>query len=116
MLGMSKVLRSKQVEDGLAVALSYLKEEFPDCNISIIDPEGPDGVPDRDTRNGISRSFWIDFQGPQRIFFTIEVLEALATPHNPLDLNTMRQWGVADFINNAGRVPIRVTIHGPQRC
>ena len=118
MSGMSKVLRSKPIEDGLEGARQYLKEEFPDCDIFVIDPDSPDGTLDRDPRYGLSRSVWIDFQGrgPQRIFFTKEVLEALADRHNALELNSLRQWSVADFIRNAGRVPIRVTMHGPEQC
>ena len=46
MSGLSNILRSKQVEDGLTIALQYLQEEFPDCGITVIDPDSYDGAPD----------------------------------------------------------------------
>ena len=109
---MAKTLRKKEIEDGLAIALSYLQKEFPNSNISIIDPDDPNGVPDRDPRLGLSRSFWIDYKGPQRIIFTIKVLETLSKTSKPV--NMLRQWGVADFIRNSDRVPIKVTLQGPE--
>jgi hypothetical protein len=111
MSDISKLLQSQQVEAGLAIALRYLQAEFPACRITVVDLDSPYGVPDRAE---LARSVWMDFQGPQRVFFTMQVLEALAHLHNPLDL--LRQWGVADFIRQVGCVPIRVATHGPERC
>jgi len=114
MAGITKVLKSKQVEAGLAIAIQYLREEFPGCDIEIIDSDGPEGVPDRDLRNRLSRSFWIDFQGTRRILFSIELLEALSTEGRAIGLNMLRQLAVAEFIKNSACVPVSVTLQGAE--
>jgi hypothetical protein len=115
MSDMTKILKSDQIEAGLAIAQEYLRKEFPAYDINIIDPDGPDGVPDRDLRIGPSRSFWLNFQGPQRIFFTIEILEALSKHNIASGLKMLTQLAIADFINNSACVPIKVTTDGPER-
>ncbi len=110
---MTKVLKSNQVKAGLAIVEQYLKEEFPNCGIEIIDPDGPDGIPDRKPVS-LSRSFWINFQGPQRIFFSIELIERIANKKGILGLKHLRQMAIADYIKNSDRVPIKVTLRGPE--
>ena len=113
MTDLAKVLKSKQVEAELAIVAQYLREEFPDCDIDIIDPDGPDGTPDLNPRS-LSRSFWIDFQGPQRLLFTIELIERLSNKKSILGLNILRQMALADYVKNSARVPIKVTLQGPE--
>lgn len=113
MSDMIKVLKSNQVEVGLAIIAQYLKEEISDCEIEVIDPDGPDGIPDRNPV-GLSRSFWINFQGPQRILFSIEFIERIANKKSMLGLKHLRQMAIADYIKNSDRVPIKVTLRGPE--
>jgi hypothetical protein len=75
MSDISKILQSPLVEDGLSIALRYLQEEFSGCHLTVVDLDSPYGVPDRAE---LSRSVWMDWQGPQRIFFTMQVLEGPA--------------------------------------
>jgi hypothetical protein len=112
---MAKVLKSKQVEAGLAIVAQYLKEEFPDCDIELIDPDGPDGTPDRNPLS-LSRSFWVDFQGPQRLLFAIELIEIISNKESTLGLNILRQMAIAGYVKNSARVPIKVTLRGPELC
>ena len=116
MADMSRLLKSKQVEDGFAIALKYLQEEFHDCQVDIIDPDGPEGDPDRDIRQGgPSRSALVHCPDTQRILFDIELLRNLATPQSTWGLHTLHQWGVADFIRGA-KDAVRVTTHGPKEA
>jgi hypothetical protein len=106
MSDMSEVLQSKQVEEGLAVALRYLQEEL-GCSI--------DSEPyDAEDIKWTTRSLSIDLHGPQRIAFTTEVPEALARQQFPRASQALREFRVAEFIQNSGRVPVIVTLNGPQ--
>lgn len=96
--------RRAKIEAGIAIALNYLREEFPTCNINLVEPE--DGT-DIDLR---TRSFWIDLHGPQRLLFTIQVL---ADQPPEMVLRYLRKCNLAEYIKNVGRVPVIITTEGP---
>ena len=113
---MSMRLTSTQVADGFAVVLKYLQEAFHGCQVDIIAPEGPEGVPDRDVRNGgPSRSVWVHCPDPQRVRFDSELLRNLAHPYSAWGVHTLREWSVADVIRGAADA-VRVTIGGPKEA
>lgn len=94
------------LELGIAFARMYLEQEFGYGAVEFIEP------PDAEDRNRRTRSFWIDAQGPQRIYFTMQVLEERRDPKKVLQ--TLTGWELVDYIRKAGRVPVMMTTDGPQ--
>lgn len=95
------------LELGIAFARMYLEQEFGYDAVEFLEP------PDAEDRNRGTRSFWIDTQGPQRIYFATKVLEDKRDPRRVLQ--TLTGWELADYIRAAGRVPVMMTTEGPQR-
>jgi hypothetical protein len=94
------------LELGIAFARLYLEQAFGYGNVEFIDR--PDA---EDTQRG-TRSFWIENQGRQRIYFATGVLEDKRDPRRVLQ--TLTGWELADFIRKAGRVPVIMTTEGPR--
>jgi hypothetical protein len=92
------------LELGMAFARMYLEQEFGYSAVELIEPA------DSEDRHWRTRSFWINFQGPQRISFTTQVLQ---DPQHPeAVLRCLRGWELADYIRKAGRVPVLMTTEG----
>ena len=94
------------LELGIAFARLYLEQAFGYGNVECIDR--PDA---EDTQRG-TRSFWIENQGRQRIYFSTGVLEERRDPRRVLQ--TLTGWELADYIRKAGRVPVIMTTEGPR--
>ncbi len=86
------------LELGIACARMYLEQEFGYGNVAFIEPS------DAEDRNRGTRSFWIDNQGRQRIYFSTEVLEDTRDPRRVLqNLNGSER---SNYIRNAGYASI----------
>ena len=94
------------LEMGIAFARLYLEQEFGFGNVEFI--YRPD---EEDTRRG-TRSFWIDHQGRQRIFFSIKVLEDKRDPRRVLQ--NLNGSELSTYIRNAGGAPVLMTTEGFQ--
>jgi hypothetical protein len=94
------------LELGIAFARLYLEQAFGYGNVECIDR--PD---ENDTQRG-TRSFWIEHQGRQRIYFSTGVLEDKRDPRRVL--RNLTGWELADFISKAGRVSVIMTTEGPR--
>ena len=94
------------LELGIAFARLYLEQEFGYGNVEFL--YRPD---EEDTRRG-TRSFWIDNQGRQRIYFSIKVLEDKRDPRRVLQ--NLQGSELADYIRNARGAPVMMTTEGLQ--
>ena len=94
------------LELGIAFARLYLEQEFGYGNVEFL--YRPD---EEDTRRG-TRSFWIDNQGRQRIYFSIKVLEDKRDPRR--DLQNLQGSELVDYIRNARGAPVMMTTEGLQ--
>jgi len=94
------------LELGIAFARLYLEQTFGYENVECIGP--PD---EEDIQRG-TRSFWIDNQGRQRIYFSTGVLEDKRDPRRVLQ--TLTGWEFADFISKATGRPVLMTTEGPR--
>ena len=94
------------LELGIAFARLYLEQAFGYGNVECIDR--PD---EEDTQRG-TRSFWIENQGRQRIYFATGVLEEKRDPRRVLQ--TLTGWELADFIRKAAGGPVLMTPEGPR--
>jgi hypothetical protein len=95
------------LELGIACARMYLEQAFGYDKVELIEP------PDGEDRNWTTRSFWINIQGPQRIYFTTQVLEDERDPRRVLQ--NLQGWELADYIRQVGRVPVIMTTDGPKK-
>jgi hypothetical protein len=94
------------LELGIAFARLYLEQEFGYGNVECIDR--PDA---EDTQRG-TRSFWIENQGRQRIYFATGVLEDKRDPRRVFQ--TLTGWELADYIRKAAGGPVLMTTEGPR--
>ena len=94
------------LELGIAFARLYLEQAFGYGNVECINQ--PD---EEDTRRG-TRSFWIEHQGRQRIYFSTGVLEEKRDPRRVLQ--TLTGWELADYISKATGRPVIMTTEGPR--
>jgi hypothetical protein len=94
------------LELGIAFARLYLEQEFGYGNVECIDR------PDEEDTQRDTRSFWIDNQGRQRIYFSTEVLEDKRDPRRVLQ--NLNGSELADYIRQVGCVPVMMTTEGPQ--
>ena len=94
------------LELGIAFARLYLEQAFGYGNVECIDR--PD---EEDTQRG-TRSFWIENQGRQRIYFATGVLEEKRDPRRVLQ--NLQGSALADYIRNARGAPVMMTTEGLQ--
>lgn len=94
------------LELGIAFARLYLEQAFGYGNVECIDR------PDKEDKQRGTRSFWIDNQGRQRIYFSTGVLEDKRDPRRVLQ--TLTGWELADFIRQVGCMPVVMTTEGPR--
>jgi len=94
------------LELGIAFARLYLEQAFGYGNGECIDR--PDA---EDIQRG-TRSFWIENQGRQRIYFSIKVLEDKRDPRRVLQ--NLQGSELADYIRNARGAPVMMTTEGLQ--
>lgn len=98
---MDQLLR-KRTANGVIAVRAYLQEMFPNEIIELIEP------PDGEDRNWTTRSFWLYFDGPQRLYFTLQFLE-----QDPVVISrSLHLWDLGQYIKSVGRVPIIVSIDG----
>jgi hypothetical protein len=94
------------LELGIAFARLYLEQAFGYGNVECIDR------PDEQDKQRGTRSFWIDNQGRQRIYFSTKVLEDRHDPRRVLQ--NLTGWELADFIRKATGRPVIMTPEGPR--
>ncbi len=94
------------LELGRAFARLYLEQAFGYGNVECL--YRPD---EEDTRRG-TRSFWIDNQGRQRIYFSIKMLVDKRDPRRVLQ--NLQGSELADYIRNARGAPVMMTTEGLQ--
>ena len=87
---MADRLRAKLVETGLVRVQRYLQDALPPCHVKVVALDHPDAAADRLRR---TRSIQIELRGSQRLSFSMEVLQHLATQHRKRALRLLQAFG-----------------------